>query len=378
MLVKKVFARKILDSRGEPTIEVSLFDCKASAPSGKSKGKHETPDFLKSPDYSVKLVNSLEFNIEINSFSDLLKIESYIEKKIKIKDSRKIGANVLFALESVILKALAKSLSKSLWQIIDSKASKFPVPLGNVIEGGLHAHNKNHPQFQEFLIIPQYKDISKNVKLMQSIHEELGKILKTNRKTDEGAWQTNLSNRAVFTLLSKFKNIKIGTDIAASSFYKDNFYNFGDYKLTRQGQIDNINDLIKKFHLFYVEDPLEEEDFKGFSKINKEKCLITGDDLTATHMDRLKRAINNKSLNAMIIKPNQNGSLLELKSIFEACKKHRIKTILSHRSGETLDNALADYAFGFQADFIKSGISTKWREAKLNRLIEIEKGIKNL
>ncbi|MEK6800435.1 MAG: phosphopyruvate hydratase, partial [Nanoarchaeota archaeon] len=121
-----------------------------------------------------------------------------------------------------------------------------------------------------------------------------------------------------------------------------------------------------------------EEDFEGFSKIQRKNSLVIGDDLTATQLPRLRKAINAKSINAMIIKPNQNGSLFELKKIFETCKKHKIKTILSHRSGETLDNALADYAFGFQADFIKTGISTKWREVKLNRLIEIEKEIKNL
>jgi enolase len=126
--------------------------------------------------------------------------------------------------------------------------------------------------------------------------------------------------------------------------------------------------------LFYVEDPLDEEDFEGFSEINKEK-LIVGDDLTATNLNRLQRAIIHRSINAMIIKPNQNGSLLELKKIFDVCRKSKIKTILSHRSGETMDDALADYAFGFQADYIKCGISTKWREVKLKRLAEIEKEV---
>ena len=125
---------------------------------------------------------------------------------------------------------------------------------------------------------------------------------------------------------------------------------------------------------------MQEEDFKGFSKLFKsiksinrdpKTSVLVGDDLTATQISRLKKAIKLNSINAIIIKPNQNGSLIELQKIFKICKKHRIKTILSHRSGETLDNALADYSFAFQADYIKTGIASKYREAKLKRLIEI-------
>ena len=120
---------------------------------------------------------------------------------------------------------------------------------------------------------------------------------------------------------------------------------------------------------------MQEEDFDAFSQINKKNTLVVGDDLTATHISRVEKAIKNKSINAMIIKPNQNGSLLEVKKIFDICKKKGIKTILSHRSGETMDSALADYAFGFGADFIKCGISTPWREIKLQRMIEIENSL---
>ena len=168
--------------------------------------------------------------------------------------------------------------------------------------------------------------------------------------------------------------MNIGIDIAASSFYKNNLYRYKKDKLNKEEQINYINDLIEKYNLLYAEDPLNEKDFSGFSKISK-KCLVVGDDLTVTHIDRLQKAIKNKSINAMIIKPNQNGSLIEVKKIFEICKKNRIKTILSHRSGETLDSAIADYAFAFGADFIKCGIATPYREIKLKRLIEIEKGL---
>jgi len=373
MLVKEVSARKIRDSRGEPTIEISINDSRASSPSGKSKGKYETPSYHNSLDWNVKALNSLKIPFSINSFNDLSKVEFLIKKTFKLKDVKQFGANALFALESAILKALAKSQHKELWQLINSNAKRMPIPLGNAVGGGLHSSNKNKPDFQEFLIIPNKKSIKENVKIMNNIYNKLKLITKATSINDEGALQTSLGNEAIIKLLSKFKNkINIGLDIAASSLYCKVDYYYKNEILNKNAQIFYINFLIKDYNLFYVEDPLEENDFKGFAKINKH-ALVCGDDLTATHISRLKKAIKSKSINAMIIKPNQNGSLLEVAEIFKLCKKHNIKTILSHRSGETMDNALADYAFAFQANFIKTGIKTRWREVKLKRLIDIEK-----
>ena len=374
MLLKKVKARKIYDSRKGPTIEVSVNGQKASSPSGKSKGKYETPSFHKSLEWNVQFLNSIIFNLEINSFQDIKKLESFIKKKLKFKDIKQFGANALFALESSVLKALAKSQNKQLWQIINPQAEKLSDPVGNAIGGGLHSHNNGSPVFQEFLIIPL--KTQQKIKVMNEVYSRIGKILNTKGKNDEGAWQVDLNNEQVLEVLSKFKDIRIGIDVAASALYKKGNYYYKNKNLNKTAQIHYINSLIKKYNIYYLEDPLQEEDFTGFRKIIK-KNLVVGDDLTATQISRVRRAIKNKSINAMIVKPNQNGSLLELKKIFEICKKHKIKTILSHRSGETLDNALADLAVGFQADFIKCGISTKWRESKLKRLIEIEKSVIN-
>jgi len=376
MLLTKVRARKIKDSRGDPTIEVSTNGCKASSPAGKSISKSASPLYHKSLSWNIKFINSLTFNINVNSFKDLIKLESFIKKKSRKKDVKQFGANALFALEASILKALAKSEKKQLWQIINPKAKKFPIPLGNVIEGGLHAHNPSHPTFQEFLIIPKKKSPKVNIKIMKEIYRKLKVLLNARIKTDEGAWQTILNNEQIFNILSSFKNVRIGTDAAASTFYKSNKYNYKKQKFNKKEQINYLNILIKRYNILYTEDPLDEEDFQGFSKIkHSPNNLIVGDDLTATQISRVKRAINSKSINALIIKPNQNGSLIELQKIFKICKKNRIKTILSHRSGETLDDALADLAFGFQADYIKAGIATKWREVKLKRLIAIEQQI---
>lgn len=366
MLIKDLFATKILDSRKEPTIEVSVNGCKASSPSGKSKGKYETPSYKKSLAQDIKTINKLKLDFDINNFSDLIKVERICKNKL--------GANSLFALESAVLKALAKSQGKQLWEILNSRAKRLPTPLGNAIGGGLHSSNKNPPTFQEFLLAPNKKSIRENVKIMNQTYSKLKKILKSKSKNDEGAWNTSLNNSQVLEILSKEK-IRIGVDAAASSFYKNGIYTYKNKSLNRTAQIHYINSLIKRFNIFYLEDPLEENDFPGFAKISK-KNLICGDDLTVTHIGRLKKAISKKSINCMIVKPNQNGSLLDVAKVVALCKKHNIKTVLSHRSGETLDNALADYAFGFQTDFIKCGISTPWREVKLKRLIEIEENLR--
>ena len=163
MLIKEVRARKIKDSRREDTIEVSVNECKASSPSGKSTGKFETPSYHKSINWNIKSINSLKFDFEINSFADLKKVENLIKKKFKLKDAKQFGANALFALESAILKALAKSEKKELWQVINPKAKDFPVPIGNAIGGGKHSEDfKVHPIFQEFLLIPHEKTFEKN------------------------------------------------------------------------------------------------------------------------------------------------------------------------------------------------------------------------
>ena len=143
-------------------------------------------------------------------------------------------------------------------------------------------------------------------------------------------------------------------------------------------QLGYLSNLIKNYNLLYIEDPFHEEDFENFAKLLKKfpDSLIVGDDLTVTNSKRLQKAIEMKSINAIIVKPNQCGSLIEVKKVCEMAKENNIKIVFSHRSGETTENILADLAFGFQADFFKCGITGKEREAKIKRLIEIERGLK--
>jgi len=370
MIIKSVKARKIKDSRGEWTIEVSVNNFKASSPSGKSTGKYESKQYYRSLDFCINYLNKWDYGLEINDFSDLIKIEKIIKKDLKLKNAKEFGGNSLFAFESAILKALAGK-KKELWSLIPGKKN-IPVPVGNAIGGGLHSSKfKKHPLFQEFLLIPNEKNFNSNLKKMNSIYNKLGLKLRAKVKNDEGAWNVNLNEEEILEIFKEF-NIRIGLDIAGSSFYKRG-YKYKYKILKRLEQVKYINHLIKEYGIFYVEDPLEENDFSGFSKLKGK--LIVGDDLTATQISRVKKAINKKSISAMIIKPNQNGSLLEVAKIFNICRNNKIKTIISHRSGETLDSALADYAYGFGADFIKTGIFGKSRIIKLRRLMKIEKSL---
>ncbi|MDP2628440.1 MAG: hypothetical protein Q8P15_00915, partial [Nanoarchaeota archaeon] len=243
MIILSISAEPIPDSRKEKTIEVSINGCKASSPSGKSTGKFETKPYRISLQQSIKDIKSLSSDLnklEINSFQDLQKVEFLIEKKFNLKSAKLFGANALFALESAILKALSVSEKKPLWKIVNpnlkKRKIKFPTPLGNIIGGGKHAHNSKKPTFQEFLIIPQLNSISENVTLMNSIHSSLKSKLSSSKMSDESAWQTSLSEEEVFSLLFKIsqnKKIKIGTDIAASSFFRNGSYIYKNRKLSR-------------------------------------------------------------------------------------------------------------------------------------------------
>lgn len=383
MQIKEVDAKAVKDSRGDKTVLVSIKtnagNFSASAPNGKSKGKFEAKPYKKSLEEDIKTVKEFKeyFTEEyLEKFEDLRRIEDIISKHV--------GANTLIALEFATLKAMAKEQKKEIWEIINPEAKNFPRLVGNCVGGGKHSQGigDKKPDFQEFLLIPNKKTIKENVELNIKIREEVAEEIKkkepkfSRKVSDEKGWLTGLNEKEVLDILKKH-SIDLGVDIAASSFYKRKKYYYENPKLDRTGeeQLGYLCNLIKNYNLFYIEDPCGEQEFSDFAKLlNKfPNSLIVGDDLTVTSLKRLEKAIEMKSINAIIIKPNQNGSLMNVKEVVELAKKNNIKTIFSHRSGETEESILADLAFGFQADFIKCGIAGKEREAKLKRLIEIEK-----
>ncbi len=395
MNIKGVSAKSILDSRKEKTIQITIKTnagvFSSSAPTGKSTGKYEAKPYKKSLEEDIKIIGKFSdyFSEEnIDEFDDLRRIEDIVDGHV--------GANTLFALESAILKALAKEKNKEVWQLINPKAGKIPRLVGNCIGGGKHSvTNGKKPDFQEFLLIPEINsaiqafDINQNAKFNAQI------ILKNvddkfnSKKNDEDAWMTSFDDKKTLEVLKDLKDniyderklyLDEGMDVAASGFYKRKKYHYENPKLDRTAdeQLSYLSNLIKNFHLLYIEDPFHEEDFESFSKLLKKfpERLIVGDDLTVTNYKILKKAVNMKSISGIIVKPNQNGSLIEVKRVCELAKENNIKIIFSHRSGETNENILADLAFGFQADFLKCGITGKERESKINRMIEIEKSLK--
>ncbi len=383
VVIKSVSARAIRDSRGEKTIFVSIRtnagSFSASAPNGKSRGKNEVKIYKKNLDDDIATLKKFSdyFSEEIiEKFEDLRRIEDILD--------RHAGGNSILAIEYAVLKSLAKEKGKPVWELINPNARKFPRLVGNCIGGGEHSNSAKKPDFQEFLLIPDLKSVKKNFEKNKKAKKEAGDELKKTddkfkeEKTDENAWKTSLNDRQVLDVLKK-SNLPLGVDVAASGFYrrKNYYYKNPMLKRTDEEQLGYLSNLIKNFDLFYVEDPFDEEDFENFARLLKKfpDKLIVGDDLITTNSKRLKKAIEKKSINAIIIKPNQCGSLLEVKRVCELAKKNKIKIVFSHRSGETEENILADLAFGFGADFFKCGIDGKVREAKLKRLIEIEKGL---
>ncbi len=396
MEIKGVEAKIILDSRKDETIEIliktSLGVFSASSPSGKSKGKYEVKLYKTNIQGDINIINDLQAEIaelKIDSFQDLEKLEVLIRNKI--------GANSLFALESAILKALALEQDKALWQVINPYAKNMPYPIGNCIGGGMHTKSLNYtkPDFQEFLVIPKTWNFADNIFLMNKARDLCRERLKIKKSLgengDESELSTGLTNEEVLEILDKTREelvstteneIEIGIDVAASTFFTPVGYRYKNPPnlLKKDEQKDYIKNLIEKFRIGYVEDPFNEDEFDKFAELRndtkKERtCFIVGDDLTASRLERFKKALLKGSVNAIIVKPNQSGSLIEAKKLVDLAKKYDITTIMSHRSGETLDYALADLAFGFSCDFIKTGIIGREREIKLKRLLEIEKSL---
>jgi len=269
---------------------------------------------------------------------------------------------------------------------------KFPYPLGNILGGGSHA-GPGTPDIQEYLICPiGASNIIEAIEINFQVHSQLKIILEEQDKKftygrgDEGAWAPNLNNDQALEVVEKAvsdsgyssgNDVAIGIDFASSSFWdeKNNRYDYARQGLVRSSeeQIDFVNDLIDKYHLIYVEDPVHEEDFHGMSIINKNnpRCLVTGDDMLVTNKDRVTESLNYKSCSGAILKVNQAGSLYDALEFANECNKNNIKLITSHRSGESIDSHIAEIAIATSSKLIKTGVIGGERVAKLNQLVRL-------
>ena len=378
MKVKKLLARKVLNSRGEPTIEVTVNGHSAAAPSGASVGSHEAPAFPKQGiGFCVDFMKSFREieSVSFREFDDLGKVEHILPT---------VGANTVIALEYALLKAMSKG---NVWRFLNPGAKKLPVPLGNCVGGGAHA--KRGIDIQEILLVPEGKDFYERYFVNKYIYNKIGKVLNVRSRTDEGAWAPVTSDMnalsRVFDVVKDSANtlnmkVGIGVDWAASQLWRHGAYRYknlkgGSQNLTRQQQVKLISEVISRFKLRYVEDPFEEDAFDDFGKVKASGTLICGDDLVCTGMDRFKEALRHDSVNCIIVKPNQVGSLIKTKEIVDFAARKHVATVISHRSGETLDATIAHLAVAWGIPYIKTGIYGDERQAKLKELIKIEKEI---
>lgn len=294
------------------------------------------------------------------------------------KKLSKIGGNTVLGISLSCLKALAVEKGIPLFKFL--KGRKLPVPLSVVVGGGLHAGGG---VVQEFLVCGKSKDFFKNASLNLKAHELMGEKLRkhdknfTNSVGLEGGWATSLNERTVLKLLRETAdelNLKIGIDAASSTYYKNGYYAHGVKKFDKKKQISFIQSLINDYGLFYVEDPLEENDFSGFSELTKNnpKVMVCGDDLFVTNSERLKKGSMLRACNSCILKPNQVGSLKKTLDFAEKAKTLKYSIIASHRSRETNDDWLSDLSIGLEADYIKIGIRGGERVSKINKLLRLE------
>jgi len=402
--IQKIKARKILNSRGEWTLEVLAetdnFKAKAGVPSGASTGKNEAK--VIDVDKAIKNVNEIIApKLKGLDPTNQKEIDQLLIKLDGTEDKSNLGANAIVGVSIAIAKLGAKTQNIPLWQHINNiskvksqkskaqvKSQKSKLPLGafNIVNGGVHAGNNLN--IQEFMIVPQYETFAENLKVATETYHQLKNLIKEKIGNsainigDEGGFAPPISSTfTALELLMKVmdKNTKIILDCAATQFKKDDKYLLESTVFTSDGLLGFYKDLVSNFPIIGLEDPFEENDWQSFQKITIQlgnKIIIIGDDLLTTNPKRIKQAHEKNVCNGVIIKINQIGTVSETIEAVNLAKSFGWKIIVSHRSGETNDDFIADFAVGIGADFIKAGAPARGeRVAKYNRLLEIEEEI---
>ena len=419
MPIRDVYAREILDSRGNPTIEVEVLVGeniigKAAVPSGASTGKYEAVELRdggvryggKGVQAAVEHVNNqiAESIIGMNIFGQseidrvLIRLDGTLNKK-------KLGANALLGVSLACAHAAANALQIPLYRYLGGvNAKKLPIPMMNILNGGVHADNTL--DIQEFMIMPVgADDFREGLRMCAEIYHELKALLKKQGLStavgDEGGFAPNLPDaKTALQYLKQAvehagyrmgKDIRIALDIAASELYNADFktYEFpGESKMcgkkvirSAEELIDYYEELMREFPICSIEDPLDEEDWEGWelltARLGRDVQLV-GDDLFVTNVERLRKGIEKSVANAILIKVNQIGTLTEAIEAIETAQKSGYRAIISHRSGETEDTTIADLAVAFNTGQIKTGAPCRSeRVAKYNRLLRIQEEVEN-
>lgn len=403
MKIKNVIGREILDSRGNPTVEVDVIlengmMARAAVPSGASTGEREALE-LRDGDKSrfmgkgvlkaVENVNTVIRDRVVGmEVEDQRAIDNAMIELDGTETKSKLGANAILGVSMACLKAAAMNAGKPLYAYVGN-GTTLPVPMMNIINGGAHADNSL--DFQEYMIIPQADTIHERVRIGSEVFHNLKNVLKEHGYAtgvgDEGGFAPDLkSNKEGFALIMEAinragytdKDVKLGIDVAASEFYKDGKYVLAGegVSLTTDELIEYYKDLISKYPIITIEDPVDENDWEGFTKVTQEigdKVQLVGDDLFVTNKKYLQNGIDNHAGNAILIKVNQIGTISETIDTINLAKANGYNTVISHRSGETEDTTIADLAVGLDLGQIKTGsMSRTDRMCKYNQLLRIE------
>lgn len=412
--IKSIRAREILDSRGNPTLEIECVTMKgiyvAAVPSGASTGAKEAFELRDGGErYGgkgvLKAVRSVNEIIGPKILGMDCTNQKEIDETIIALDGTdgkyNLGANAVVGVSMAVCRAGADAKDLELYEYIanlfGNKEMKLPLPAFNILNGGAHADN--YLDFQEFMIVPQMESFKENLRAGSEIYYKLRKFLKESYPDfpvnvgDEGGFAPPIEMPEVALSLivkaiddSRYytNKVKIILDIAATQFYKkekgasEGFYGTKMGVFSRSDLLNYYIDLIKNYPIIGLEDPFSEDDWKGFEKLTEraKEAMIIGDDLLVSNPDMIKEAQMRKACNAVILKINQIGTVTEILESARLAKAGGWKTIVSHRSGETCDSFIADLAVGISSDYIKSGAPSRGeRLAKYNRLCRIEEKI---
>ena len=416
--IKEIHSREILDAQGDPTVETTVILSdgsvgSASCPSGTMISKYESVEVRDHDDnrYLGKGVLKAIENIEKFIAPQIIGIEANKQQVIDkamieldgTMNKSRLGANATLSVSMAVAKAAAKSSVLPLYLYIrefikkENVQLKMPTPIFNLINGG--KHGGGNTELQEYLLIPAtFKSTSESLQMGITVFKKLEKILHDNGfgvlTGREGGFSPNFpTNEDGFDFFSKAVNesgMRLGYDVFFGVDAESNyFFQVGGYKLKERQMLMSADDLIdfyveliKKYHILYLEDPLSEDDWEGWAKLGprlSRDTLIVGDDLTATNPYRLQMALDKKAINGIVIKPNQVGTVIEALAVVEISRIAGLKIIVSQRSVETNDDFIADFAVAVSADYIKFGAPSRGEHVvKYNRLLEIEKQIKIL
>ncbi|MFC5134141.1 MULTISPECIES: phosphopyruvate hydratase [Haloferacaceae] len=392
--ITNVSLRRILDSRGNPTVEADVLTesggfGRAAAPSGASTGEFEAIE-LPAEESIAKARERAVPRLEGLFAGDQRSVDAALRAADGTDDFSAIGANSAVAISMAAAKAGADVLGAPLYQHLGGafRGENFPVPLGNVVGGGEHAKEATH--IQEFLAAPVgAPSVSEAVFANAAVHAAVADVLDQRgvpaAKGDEGAWAPPISDAEAFEVVEEAVDrveeevgfeIRFGLDVAAAELYDDDreAYVYGDETRSTDEQIEYVAGLVEEYDLAYVEDPLDENDYGAFAELTDrvgDRTLICGDDLFVTNVDRLREGIDAGAANSILIKPNQIGTLSDAFDAVELATRNGMESVISHRSGETEDTTIAHLAVATDAAYIKTGTVGGERTAKLNELVRI-------